>query len=432
MSLVGHLTELRTRIIICLLALILSVVGCFFVSKPILDFLTAPINKLEQEPGRQNVLKLMVKPDGSLRISDPRVEKLNLDTISQKRLEIQWQAQPAQSLSTTTLHWGGKATQSLYYHNPMDPIMMLLKVAFIGGILVALPILIWQTWGFIKPGLKKKEQKIVKPLLGGAVILFPIGAAFAYFMMQLVLKVMQAYASENVAPLLNVFEYISLLFNLMLIFGIIFEIPLALAIASRIGLITPSFMIRYRRHAYVVLAMAAMIISPGADPFTMIIALFPLIALYELSIALAIPMAKLHNADKAEEEEEEDEDEDNNDDEEKTTLAPGERAYESESSNGSGNGSEESYDSYDSYYGNEDSNGGSEYGEETAEAYDDGADPEEEDNSEEEDSEEEDSEAGEAAEEAEEESTAPEPVSSEEEAPKTAPEPEHEEKKPEQ
>lgn len=428
MSLVGHLTELRTRIIVCLLALILGVVGCFFVSKPILDFLTEPIKKLEQEPGRREVLKLMVNPDGSLRISDPRVAKIDLDKISQKRLEIVWLPSPEQKMSTATLNWGGKATQSLYYQKPMDPIMMLLKVALIGGILLALPILIWELWKFIQPGLKKKEQKIVKPLLGGAIFLFPLGAAFAYFMIQLVLKVMQAYAVENVSPLLNVFDYISLLFNMMLIFGVIFEIPLALAIASRIGLITPAFMIRYRRHAYVVLAMAAMIISPGADPFTMIIALFPLIALYEVSIALAIPMARLHSRDQ---EEEEDEDEDEENDEEATTLAPGERAYESENSNGSSDNSDETYDSYDSYYGNEEPNGGSEQSEETAEAYDDGADPEE--DSEEEDATENAEDENDEDENNEEEleaSQEPEPVSAEEEA-KTASETEHEEKKPE-
>lgn len=314
MSLVGHLTELRSRIIICLVALIFCVVGCFFVSKPILDVLTRPIKGLDKEPGRPEVLKLTVAPDGMLRITDPRVAKIDLGTVSQKRLEITWLPDPAHNLTTATFNYGDRASQQLYYSKPMDPIMMLLKVALIGGILVALPILIWQTWLFIKPGLKKREQAIVRPLLSGAVVLFPLGAAFAYYLIRFVLQVMQAYAVDNVSPLLNVFDYISLLFNLMLVFGFIFEIPLALAIASRIGLITPQFLMSYRRHAYVVLAIAAMVISPGTDPFTMIVALVPLVVLYEISIALSIFMARLHKRDQeaegaAEDDEDEEEEE---------------------------------------------------------------------------------------------------------------------------
>ena len=318
MSLVGHLTELRTRILICLAALIFSVVGCFFVSKPILDFLTAPIKQLAKEPGRSEVLKLTAAPDGLLRINDPRIAKIDINTVSQKRLEITWLPDPTRQLSTATLDFGEKASQSLYYSKPMDPIMMLLKVAFIGGILVALPILIWQIWLFIKPGLKKRERAIVKPLLSGAIFLFPLGSAFAYYMMQLVLKVMMAYSVDNVLPMLNVFEYISLLFNLMLIFGFIFEIPLALAIASRIGLVTPGFLMSYRRHAYVVLAIAAMVISPGQDPFTMIVALVPLIVLYEFSIGLSIIMARLHKRDQDAEDETEEADDEDETEEEKT------------------------------------------------------------------------------------------------------------------
>ena len=307
MSLVGHLTELRSRIIICLVALIFSVVGSFFFARPILDVLTAPINRLAKEPGRSQVLKITVLPDKSLHINDPRLFKTGLESFSLKRIEFTWPANPATKLTTATLQWGEKSTQSLYYSKPMDPFMMMLKVALIAGILVALPILIWQIWMFIKPGLKKKERAIVKPLLSGAVFLFPVGAAFAYYMVALVLRVMQAYAVENVNPLLNVFDYISLLFNMMLIFGFIFEIPLALAIASRIGLVTPSFLARYRRHAYVILAVAAMVISPGGDPFTMVVALVPLVVLYEVSIALSIAMARLHKRDQEASEDEEDE-----------------------------------------------------------------------------------------------------------------------------
>jgi sec-independent protein translocase protein TatC len=156
---------------------------------------------------------------------------------------------------------------------------------------------LWHTWRFIQPGLNDKEQRITKPLLVGAVFLFPLGAAFAFYMIKFVLQVMQIYAVQNIDPLLNIFQYLSLLSNMMLIFGIIFEIPLILAIGSRVGLVTPKFLQTYRRHAYVLLSIGAMVITPGGDPITMIVALLPLVALYELSIALSKPMARLHQRD---------------------------------------------------------------------------------------------------------------------------------------
>lgn len=299
MSLVGHLDELRSRIIICLISVALCIVGTFFIAKPILRVLTLPIEGLKQEPGRDSEIAFMVGKDGSLRLEDPQKIKAGLQHLSQKRFRLVWPADPEQNIPATSFIVGESPSQKFYYSSPIDPIMMQFKVALILGLLFSLPICLWHTWRFIQPGLTGKEQKITKPLLVGAVFLFPLGAAFAFYMVKLVLKIMQVYAVTNVDPLLNIFQYLSLLSNMMLIFGVIFEIPLILAIGSRVGLVSPEFLQAYRRHAYVALSIGAMVITPGGDPVTMIVALLPLIALYELSIVLSKPMARLHQKDLA-------------------------------------------------------------------------------------------------------------------------------------
>jgi len=169
-------------------------------------------------------------------------------------------------------------------------------MALILSVVLALPFIFYQIWLFIKPGLTARERTLVWPLLSGGLILFPIGAGFAYLAVKFMLRVMQRYAIAGVDPLINVHNYLSLVMTMMLVFGIIFEIPLILAMAARVGLVTPAFLRLYRRHAYVLLAFVALVISP-ADPFSMLVMFAPLIALYELSIACAIPMARLHQRD---------------------------------------------------------------------------------------------------------------------------------------
>jgi sec-independent protein translocase protein TatC len=170
--------------------------------------------------------------------------------------------------------------------------MMQLKVAIILGLLMSLPIVLWQIWLFVRPGLHNNEEKIVKPLLAGAMVLFPIGAAFAYFMVRLVIVVMRGYTVENVDTNYDISKYFSLLTSMMLIFGVIFELPLVLSIAARIGLVTPRMLTQYRRPAYAIMTFASMILTP-ADPWSMLAALVPMIILYEISVIVIRPLAAL-------------------------------------------------------------------------------------------------------------------------------------------
>jgi len=293
MSLIGHLTELRTRLIVCLLGLAAGVFLAFFIADPVLSLLTRPIRGMAREPDRTAALELHLAPDGTLSARAPG----DLSQVSMRHFVLVVEDDP---LTTATeggrLLIGDPPTQRFYYHSPLDPIMIKLKVAMVVGVLLALPLILWQVWLFISPGLTAGERRVAKPILMGAVVLFPIGAVFAYGVIALLLRVMQHYAPPDIDPLLNIFDYLRVMTTMMLVFGVVFELPLVVAIAARVGLVTPAWLQTYRRHAYVVLAVAAMVLTP-ADPYSMLIALVPLIGLYELSVALARPMALLHERD---------------------------------------------------------------------------------------------------------------------------------------
>lgn len=296
MSLVGHLAELRVRLMISVAATVVCVVLAFFIANPVLDVLTKPIRRLERDPGREATLVIHVSPTGVLKLDKPT----DINKLSQRRLDFVFDADPLTSTAAVTVPFGERPNQGVYFRRPLDPFMVPFRVSLVVGILLALPIILYQVWLFIMPGLRQSEKRIVRPLLAAAIFLFPLGAFFGYVMVDMLMRTMQAYQPPSLEPLFDIDDYLSLLTNMMIVFGAVFELPLVVAMAARVGLVTPAMLGKYRRHAYVVLAVAAMIITP-ADAISMLAALFPLIILYEISIWASRPMARLRQADQAEE-----------------------------------------------------------------------------------------------------------------------------------
>ncbi|MCE5229897.1 twin-arginine translocase subunit TatC [bacterium] len=297
MSLVGHLSELRVRLIISIAALFVAICLSLFVAGPVLDLLTFPIHNLKREPGRDRVLTIHVAPDGTFKI--PPSELAQFDPAKISHRQVNYVYFDADKKTTATLSVGEPTNQGVYARNPLAGFLIPLKVAFIVGILLALPVILYQIWLFVAPGLKPKERQLVKPLLFGAVFLFPIGAMFAFMMVSMMMKVLQHYMPPSIEPLIGIDEYLSLLTTMMVVFGVIFELPLIVALGARIGIVTPEMLARNRRIAYVVLTIAAAIITP-ADPFSMIVGLVPMVLLYELSIIAARPMARMRRGDSEE------------------------------------------------------------------------------------------------------------------------------------
>lgn len=303
MSLIGHLEELRSRLIVAIVALALAFFVAFAFAKPVAQMLIEPVASLVPDPkpvpeGEADYsVRVVVGADGTVRVSGPPMESGAGDeeaggspepaTVRELTLVV------ADADSTRTFRLASGAEPSgpkIFYPDPLGPFMVQLKVALILAILLALPVWVHQIWLFVAPGLTDKEKKVVRPLLGGTLFLFPVGALFAYFMIYMVVRFMRNYVVEGVDTMYDINAYLKFMTTMMLVFGIIFELPMILALLARVGIVTPAFLSHYRRHIYVGLAVFSMIITP-ADPFSMLLAFGPLVVLFELSFWIVRPMS---------------------------------------------------------------------------------------------------------------------------------------------
>lgn len=176
----------------------------------------------------------------------------------------------------------------LVYTHPGDGFSILLQTAIIVGVVLALPVIIYQVWAFLSPALYQKEKRIAVPVILGAVLLFIGGAALAwYFVLPMTLKFLSALGDEAFDQMITVSDYFGFVTSMVLAMGAVFELPIAILILSAIGLVTPKFLSKYRRHAILASYLAAAIITPGDLFVTSVALMVPLYLLYELSIGLS-------------------------------------------------------------------------------------------------------------------------------------------------
>jgi len=211
MTLFEHLAELRRRVIICVIAFAVTATGAFIVYVHILHFLQAPLCKVET---------------------------------------------PCTFLVT----------------GPLDGLTFRMKVATYGGAFLALPIVLWQMWRFVTPGLKQNEKKYASAFVGSAVLLFATGAALAYWSFPHALA-------------------------LMAVFGVTFEFPVVLVALELAGVVEPAWLAHHRRWAFFLIVVTAAIITPSGDPFSMLALAVPLYVFYEVSIVFGRLLRRRSAAD---------------------------------------------------------------------------------------------------------------------------------------
>lgn len=177
--------------------------------------------------------------------------------------------------------------------SPLDPFFAYLKIGLVVGLFMACPVWLYQAWRFIAPGLYDTEKHVVAPAVVSASLLFLAGGAFAYFLMfPMMFDVMvNQMMPRDLAASFTVDNYLSILFTLTLAFGLIFELPLIIAMMARVGLVTPEFLVKWRRYAIVLAFVIGGVLTP-ADPVSQIFMSVPLVIFYEVGIILARIMAK--------------------------------------------------------------------------------------------------------------------------------------------
>jgi len=225
MTIIEHLEELRRRIIISFLALIFFSVVCYFISPRILE---------------------------AVHRSLPGVDFLIFTSLG----EAFW---------------------------------VTIKIAVYAGVVLALPVVLWEIWAFISPALEGKEKILVGSLLPFMYFLFISGLAFAFFVaLPWTVKFFMSYAHADLKAFISIDSYISFLFSLGFTFGLVFQFPLLILLLVKLGLIRVELLRRYRKYAILIVFLAVGFLPWVNDIVSQIIMAVPMIILYELGILLAV------------------------------------------------------------------------------------------------------------------------------------------------
>jgi sec-independent protein translocase protein TatC len=177
--------------------------------------------------------------------------------------------------------------EKLVYLNPTEPFNMYLKVGFIGGVFLASPLVLYQVWAFIAPGLYRHEKRYVMPFMFSSVGLFIAGGVFGYKMVYpAALDFLIGYGAQF-QPMITIGEYTDLFLTIIIGLGIIFEMPILVFFLALMGVISAGWMWRNLRYSILVIFIIAAIVTPTTDILNMCLFAAPMVVLYVLSIAIA-------------------------------------------------------------------------------------------------------------------------------------------------
>ena len=229
MSLIEHLTELRDRLIKIVLAVVIGMVISFLLYPQIFEFLLAPYKEIAD---RNNAIG------------------------------------------------GGK----LLILDPLEGFGVRMRLAAYGGIALAMPIILWQIWQFVTPGLYPHERRYAVPFVVSALVLFLLGAGLAYYTLPRALEFLVSIGGEDLVTAFAPGKYFSLITYMMLAFGIGFEFPILLIFLQMAGILSVGTLRRGRRYAIVGICVLVAVITPSGDPISMLMLSVPMVVFYEVSI----------------------------------------------------------------------------------------------------------------------------------------------------
>ncbi|MGC2296246.1 MAG: twin-arginine translocase subunit TatC [Candidatus Dormiibacterota bacterium] len=174
--------------------------------------------------------------------------------------------------------------QRIVITSPIEGLSIPLKVAAFGGAILALPVVVWQVWTFVRPGLKRSERNLAFPFIFGSLFFFALGGLFAYFILPIGLTFLATFLGSDAIYLPDLNAYISFLALVVVVFGITFEMPVVLCTLGAARVLTSAKLRAWRKPAIFIIILAALVVTPGADPFTPTFLSVALILFYEGSI----------------------------------------------------------------------------------------------------------------------------------------------------
>ncbi|RPI65852.1 MAG: twin-arginine translocase subunit TatC [Ignavibacteriae bacterium] len=171
---------------------------------------------------------------------------------------------------------------------PFGQAFLLFKVIFFAGLILSFPMVIYQVWSFIAPGLYVHERRWARWVTLLTTFCFLLGVAFAYFLMiPSMMNYINVVANPNIEDNISTSAYFSFFVNMLLASGLIFELPMVTWVLSKVGMVSSKLMSKYRRHSIVAILIIAAVVTPTPDPVTQIMVAIPLYILYEISVVIS-------------------------------------------------------------------------------------------------------------------------------------------------
>lgn len=241
MTLTEHLAELRTRIIRSMLAITIGIIVILASYNWVLRFLQRPYEELCKEKG----------PDF--------------------------------------------CDGSLSFFGPLEGFSTRLSISTYGGIILAMPVLMWQLWRFIVPALHAKEKRYAVPFVVSTVLLFLLGAFLAYMTLGKALDFLISWAGDDVNPMFRVSDYVRLVGLMAAAFGVAFQFPVLLVFLQLVGVITPQTLIKGWRYAILTVFVIAAVITPSGDPYSMLALAIPMTLFYFFAVLIGYLVQRRRN-----------------------------------------------------------------------------------------------------------------------------------------
>lgn len=221
MSLIEHLEELRRRLMIIVVAVLVAAIAGFVISRPVLDLLRVPL------PDQYDTLIIL---------------------------------------------------------GPADAFAAYLKIAGFLGIAFAMPIILFEVWRFVTPGLTRRERRFIWPVMLAALVLFALGVTIGYIVIPYALNFLLGFTGNGIEPNLTVEGYIGFVTTMMLAFGLVLEFPIVLIGLARVGVLSHRRLASQRRWAILAIVLFAIVLTPGGDPISPLILSSVMLVLFEGSL----------------------------------------------------------------------------------------------------------------------------------------------------
>lgn len=191
--------------------------------------------------------------------------------------------------SSKMIDFIAKPLPGVYFMGPVEALSVRMKIAMIVGVIVSAPVILYQLWQFVVPGLLEKEVKVVAPLVFFSTFSFVVGASFAFFIvLPNMVKFLLSFGTDKLHPWIKIDDYLSFIGYTTLAFGVVFELPVVSYFLGRIGIISSRTLRKGRRYAIVAIMIVAAVVTPTPDAFNMMLLAVPLYVLYELSVIVLI------------------------------------------------------------------------------------------------------------------------------------------------